>query len=204
MPTGTVKWFDPRSGEGYVVRGGREYPVRVQDIEPRARVPGARVRFSVSRERGVRRAVDVRLRRGTRVSPRQHRFGDLAGAHHPDEKGHPSLSRQRPDQAWALEGHPAEVARVWMRLLELGDLPTALLLYSPDARLHTEDGTVVGRADVGPVLAGRGLVGFRPRNPEVREEGGTVVVRWEERAETDLTLATRMRIAHGRIVEQSL
>jgi RNA polymerase-binding transcription factor DksA/ribosome-associated translation inhibitor RaiA len=73
MPDGVLQWYDDRRGEGRVVRGGREYPVRAADMEPRARVPGARLHFDVRRHEGVAIAVDVRLREGTRVSRRQRR-----------------------------------------------------------------------------------------------------------------------------------
>ncbi|MFP4073365.1 MAG: hypothetical protein ACLFVZ_04945, partial [Actinomycetota bacterium] len=55
----------------FIRRDGREYPVRSPDIETAARVPKAPVNFDIVRL-GVRWAVNVTLRRGTRVSPRQH------------------------------------------------------------------------------------------------------------------------------------
>ena len=71
MPDGVLQWYDARRGEGRVVRGGREYPVRAADMEPSARVPGAHVHFDVQTTKGVAVAVGVRLRAGTRVSRRQ-------------------------------------------------------------------------------------------------------------------------------------
>jgi len=62
VATGVVKWFDPLTAEGTIGKGGRELPVRAEDMEPSAQVAGARVRFDVARERGFERAVDVRLR----------------------------------------------------------------------------------------------------------------------------------------------
>jgi hypothetical protein len=204
MPTGVVKWFDPKTQEGVIRRGRREYPVRGEDMEPIARVAGARVRFSIRRDGGVGRAVKVWLRRGTRVSPRQHRFGDLVGAGHPNEKGHRPLTHRSPDQEWSFEGHPTELARTWLDLLEAGDLHTALLFYAPDALLHTDDGTVEGRKDIEPVLADRHLVGIRPRNPQIVGENDVIKVSWEAGAEETPAASTRLRIAHGKIVEQWL
>ncbi|MEX2556160.1 MAG: hypothetical protein WEB06_11055 [Actinomycetota bacterium] len=37
MPKGMVKWVDPRTGEGRIRRLGREYPVRLEDMEASAR-----------------------------------------------------------------------------------------------------------------------------------------------------------------------
>lgn len=58
-PTGTMRWFDPRTGEGRIVASGREDPADASDVEPRARATGARVHFDIQRVDGVARAVRV-------------------------------------------------------------------------------------------------------------------------------------------------
>jgi cold shock CspA family protein len=145
MPKGTLVWFDNQTGEGLIRRDGREYPVRGSDIETSARVPNAPVHFDIVRHEGVRWAEKVTLRRGSRVSARQHRFGDLAGAHHPDEKGHHPLTDDRPGVDPAYEGRPMELVEEWARLVNLGDLPTLRLLYAAEAVLHEGRKRVVGR-----------------------------------------------------------
>jgi CBS domain-containing protein len=34
VPDGLLQWYDDHMGEGRVVRGGREYPVRAADMDP--------------------------------------------------------------------------------------------------------------------------------------------------------------------------
>jgi ribosome-associated translation inhibitor RaiA len=111
MPDGIVQWFDARIGEGRIVRGSREYPLRAEDAEPAARHPGARVHFDIRREEGSERAVNATLRVGTRVSPRQRRFGDLAGARTPDAKGAAPFAHPHPDLVRQVEA-PVLFARV--------------------------------------------------------------------------------------------
>ena len=53
MPDGLLQWYDDRRGEGRVVRGGRRYPERAEDMEPHAPVPGARVHFDGKRRAGA-------------------------------------------------------------------------------------------------------------------------------------------------------
>lgn len=99
MPSGHVKWFDPKEGRGVIEHANRDHPVVAEDIEEEARVAGANVEFDLervgSRPNQVQRAVDVRLIEGTRTSKRQNRYGDLVGAKHPDEK---RPRRNRPPQ----------------------------------------------------------------------------------------------------------
>src|SRR5579883_3039929 len=88
MPSGQVIWFDAGTGEARLVgRQGREYPAVFSEIEPSARAAGARVTFDVARSGGMARAVNVRLRVGTRVAPTQRDFGNLAGARRPNTAG---------------------------------------------------------------------------------------------------------------------
>jgi hypothetical protein len=128
-----------------VVRGGRQYPVRAADVEPDARVPGARVHFDVKRHEGVNVAANVRLRPGTRVSPPQRRFGDMSGARRPDTRGTAPFARPHPEMGHRLASRPRTVAERWAALIAASDIEGAMLLYAPDAVVHTGDGDVRGR-----------------------------------------------------------
>ncbi|MEX0796311.1 MAG: hypothetical protein WD274_06425 [Acidimicrobiia bacterium] len=198
MTKGTIVWFDNQTGEGRIRRDGREYPVRISDIETSARVPNAPVHFDIVRHDGVRWAVNVTLRRGTRVSPWHHRFGDLAGAHHPDEKGHHPLTDDRPGVDPAYEGRPTELAEEWARLVNLEDLSTLRLLYAPEAVLHEGRKRVVGRDAIVEYLSAR----FSGSSPQARVLGGRNGVVAVELSLEGRTSLIELKLAHGRVVEQ--
>jgi cold shock CspA family protein len=198
MPKGTLVWFDDHTGEGLIRRDGREYPVRSSDIETSARVPNAPVHFDIVRHEGVRWAVNVTLRRGTRVSAHQHRFGDLAGAHHPDEKGHHPLTDDRPGVDPAYEGRPLELVKEWVRLINLGDLSTLRLLYAPEAVLHEERKRVVGRDAIIEHMSAR-LSGSSPQARVLGGRDGAIAVQLSLEGRTSLI---ELELAHGRVVEQ--
>lgn len=200
MPDGQLQWYDASRGEGRIVRGGREYPVHVDEMEPRARVPGARVHFDVTRREGVDVAANVTLRPGTRVSRRQRRFGDMVGARRPDTRGTAPFAAPHPEMGHELATHPAEVARAWAGSVSGNDVDAAALLYAPDAVVHAGDEDLRGR-QVHGWLSGSGLMGH-VHTIEVTGAGGTLAVRWtgpDGRAAT-----TWMRVDHGEIVEQWL
>jgi len=201
VPTGIVKWFDPATGDGMIGKDGRELPVRAKDMEPSARVAGARVRFDIARERGFERAVDVRLREGTRVSRRQHRFGDLAGTGHPDEAGRPPLTHGRPDRVRA-SGHPMETARRWVVAMEAGDLAGALACYAKNAVLHVGAETHVGLNAIQGVLDGHPLFQATPGRVVAHGESATILMRWSPGGPDVPGGETRLRIVHVRILEQ--
>jgi hypothetical protein len=198
MPKGKLLWFDDQTGEGLIRRDGREYPVRSTEIEASARIPNAPVHFNIVRQQGVKWAKNVTLRRGTRVSPRQHRFGDLAGAHHSDEKGHHPLTDDRPGVDPAYEGRPMELVEEWVRLVNVGDLSTLRLLYAPEAVLHEGRREVVGRDAIIEHMRARhsGL------SPQATVLGGRDdVVAVELKAEGRASLL-ELEVAHGRVVKQ--
>lgn len=198
MPDGLLQWYDSRRGEGRVVRGGHEYPVRAADVERRARVPGARVHFDVTRQGGVPVAVDVRLREGTRVSRRQRRFGDMAGARRPDTRGTAPFARPHPEMGHRLASQPHTVVRQWVELVGANDIGGAMLLYAPDAVVHTGDGDVRSRR-VSGWLSGSGLLGHL-RTVDIAGAGDHVVV-WC-RGTGGRRVTTWMRVVHGEIAEQ--
>ena len=211
MPTGTVRWFDPDTGDVRIVaRSGREYVARAADVEPAARAPRARVGFDVVREGGVARAVSVRLRRGTRTSRLQGGFGSLAGARRPDAAGGAASGRLYPEQgAGSAPRLPTAVARAWLEAMAEGDVTAVLRLYAPDAVVHVPGGDLAGRRAVQGFLNGSVLLGVRHADTQVRERGPLVHVRWPA-SDVDLTRTpiadrrrtTRLRVAHGQIVEQ--
>ncbi len=200
MPDGVVAWFDPSTGEAEVARSGRRYAARAADIEPVARRAGARVHFDVARADGTERAVDVRLRAGTRVSHHQHRFGTLVGARRPDTKG-PAPAAELHPELRSPEVHPLEVARAWATSLAAGDVDGAVSLYAPDAHLHDGGAEVAGRGDLAAWLAERTITGSR-RHARVRGDGRDALVWWEDGGPDEPGLEVRCRIAHGQLAEQ--
>lgn len=200
MPNGVVKWFDPKSGDAEVVHSGRRYPARAHDIETVARRDGARVHFDIRREDGTDRAVDVRLREGTRVSHHQHRFGTLEGVRRADAKGIGSYATIRPELRSAAV-HPLEVARAWGTCLAEGDVDGALALCAPDVVIHVDDGTIRGVRDVA-----RWFESSAPfdsgRHARIRgEEDGTAVVTWSPDGQGGTGMLARCRIRHTQIAE---
>lgn len=191
-------WFDEVTGQGMLRRNGHEYPVNSSDIEPVARVPLARVHFDVKRTQGVQRAVNVTLRRGRRMAPKQHRFGDLGGAHHPDEKGHHPLTDNRPGTDWSFEGHPVQLIEEWTRLVGDRELSTARLLYAPEAILHMGSEQISGRDAVIDRMR-EVFAGTTAQGDAVREREGVVSV---ELSIADKNVRFAFRVAHGRITEQ--
>ncbi|HEX6419685.1 MAG TPA: sigma 54 modulation/S30EA ribosomal C-terminal domain-containing protein [Acidimicrobiales bacterium] len=198
MPDGLLQWYDGRRGEGRVVRGGRRYAVRAEDMEPRARVPGARVHFDVKRQDGTAVAANVTLRAGTRVSRRQRRFGDMVGARRPDARGTAPFARPHPQLAHAVTTHPTAVVQRWADLVAAGDSEGAMLLYAPDAVVHAGAGDLRGRRIRG-WLTGSGLPGHL-RSVGVSGDGDRIEVRWVGPGDRPAT--TWMRVAHGEIAEQ--
>lgn len=200
MPDGLMQWYDEHRGEGRVLHGGKEYPVRAEAIERRARVPGARVRFDVERRDGIDVAVDVRLREGTRVARRQRRFGDQVGARRADTKGSAPFARPHPEMGLRLATHPEVVARRWAEHVADDDVEGATMLYAPDAVVHAGDEVLRGRRIHG-WLSASGLLGH-VEDTQTRGAGDIIALRWsgrDGRAETSW-----VRVVHGEIAEQWL
>jgi cold shock CspA family protein len=203
MARGRVRWFDPKAGEGGIVqqRGG-ELPVRASDIEARARIARAVVQFDIEREAGMRRAVNVRLQPGTRVSRHERRYAETAGGR---ALGHAHVIPEHTDVQVHLEGHPMRVAHQFMQLLQQMDLATLTHLYAPEARLHADGPVRTGRNDIQRYFAGGPLLGLQPSKVTMHGEDATILIEWAQDAQKvgGTTRGwTRLKIIEGRIVEQ--
>ena len=199
MPSGTLSWWDAATGNGGVQHAGHEYPVLLEDIEPGARQPKARVRFDVERKGAVERAVNVRLLKGTRVRRSQHDFGDRAGHRDPRSPINRPLTHRHPDVAPGTLHSPMDVGRKWVELIELGDVDAVLQLYHPSARFHSTGTTATGRDAIQHRLTGSGWLGRRFVSVNVRGLDDGIDLRW---VDAGGTAGTRIRIQDGRIVEQ--
>ncbi len=200
MPDGVVHWFDTVHGDAEVVDDGHAYHVPAGSIDPPARHPGARVHFDLQRVDGVEEAVDVRLRQSARASRHRHHFGSLEGAHGFDTKGRPPHAGAHPELR-AAAGHPVQVARSWATSVARGDVDGALALYSPDAVVHTGEGTLEGRAALSAWLETSPAFGCARHARIVGADDG-VIVTWEAEAPGDQGFAVRCRPAHGAVAEQ--
>ncbi len=198
MPEGVMEWIDGATGAGRIVRGGHRYSVALVDVEPDARVPGARVHFDVEHARpGVAR--NVRRRGGRRSRPQHHGAGSLSGARRPDSKGQPSAD----PFAHPLvdpEVHPSAVAAAWANHLIAGDAVAAGALFAPDAVLHTPGGDAEGAAATASLLAawpGTGAPAARVVTTE-DPDSGAIRITWPGWG-PDRTAV--VRVEHGEIVE---
>lgn len=198
MARGRVKWFDAKAGEGGVVqqRGG-ELPVRASDIEPKARVARAVVQFDIEREGGMRRAINVRLHPGTRVSRHERRYAEMSAG---GGLGHARMIPEHTDTQVHLEGHPMRVARQFMQLLRQSDLATLTALYAPNARLHAHGRARTGRNQIQSYFAASSLLSPQPSRVTMHGEGAIILIEWEQFGGTKVW--TRLKISRGRIVEQ--
>lgn len=199
MPDGLLQWYDARRGEGRIVRGGREYPVFADEMESRARVPGARVHFDIDRRDGVEFATNVTLRHGTRVSHRQRRFGDMVGARRPDTRGTAPYAKPQPGLGRRPASRPEEVAQLWAEKMGGSALDDVMLLYAPHAVVHAGDEDLRGRA-IHSWLSGSELPGTVNTVETTGAGDDTFELRWlDPRGQT---ATTWIRVDRGEIVEQ--
>ncbi len=182
MPDGVVQWFDQATGDAAIVRGGQVYRSSRAELETVARHPGARVHFDIRRDHGVQRAVEVTLRSGRRAGSA------------PFARPHPELGRSG-------ASHPLEIARKWARCLRSKDLDAAMLLYSPDAKLHADGRTLSGRSHLKGYLEASPLLGIE-QDAEVRGEDGGMLVRWAHNGLEQGGVEVRCRVEHGQLAEQ--
>jgi hypothetical protein len=200
MPDGVVRWVDPKAREAEVVRGGRVFRAGIGDVEPVARHGGAHVHFDIRRVEGQERAVRVTLRRGTRVSHHQHRFGTLVGARSVDAKGAARITGPHPELAGVKGLQPLEIARAWATSVASGDVVGALSLCAPDVVVHLPNRSLTGR-HAQTWLESVSVLGCA-RHARVRGAGDTAVVTWDPDGPDRPGLALRVRVAHGAIAEQ--
>jgi hypothetical protein len=201
MPDGVMQWFDPKTGEGEVIRGGRSFRTYVADVEPAARWAGARVHFDLDDEGGAVRAVSVTTRRGRRSSRHHRRTGSLAGARRADTARSAPFGRVHPEHRLSRTSNRLEVASAWARCARTGDVAAALQLYSSDGVLHTAEGDRAGHARVQTYLERSdwfGAVG----TPRMRDDDGRTVLTWDRPMGSLTVPVVACRIEHGRIVEQ--
>lgn len=76
MADGKLVFYDDNIGRGRIEDSSGKYTVTAEDVANDARVEGAYVTFDVERDEPHDRAINVRLREGTRNHRDQHRFGD--------------------------------------------------------------------------------------------------------------------------------
>ncbi len=149
MPDGHVQRIDQQRGEVYVVRNGRRLVAPLNEVEPAARVPGARVHFDLDRESGTDGAARVRLVSGTRTNKRHRRFGDLTGARRPGAKiKTSSTSRLGVD----VTTQPVRVVESWRDAMAARAFSDATSLYAPNAVVHTPGETHVGSKAIRALL----------------------------------------------------
>jgi hypothetical protein len=203
MPAGRIIWCDERSGDARIEHLGREYSTHVLDIEPDARVAGAPVHFDIARARGAERAVNVVLVPGLRTSVHQHRRGEDTHAQ-PDQAGHEPISGRRPWHVTNLERAPAhEIAAIWLRHVQAGEVDDAVAMYAPDAVVHIGATGLVGRDAARRTLLACPLFDHGELTTGMDDEGDAVVVGWSAR-EGAVAGMTRLRMQHGEIREQWL
>ncbi len=201
MPDGVMEWFDPATGTGRIARDGRRYVADVVDVEPPARVSGARVHFDIDGHRPGE-AVNVSSRRGGRSRPRHHRVGSLVGARRPDAKG-PSPADPFGRPLIDRQVHPEAVARAWARHVTAGDLEAAASLCAPNAVLHLSTGETKGQLAIGAGLEAWPYAGARVEPIDIVGEGdlGTMRMTWPgwgpDRSVT-------VHVDHGEIVHLSI
>lgn len=177
MPRGRVSFFDDSTGEGVIVAGGREYPVRAADVDAGPLRPRVPVEFDVVRDGGVERAVSVRVRTGRRVNKRQRRFGEVT-AKSPGGAGIPPLSRRRPGLTRRRVGRPLGLVTEWLGVLAAGDYPTAARFFAPDAVLTVGGREVAGRGRIEAELPA--LAPSRLAEIDVAGSPDGIVVSWRE------------------------
>ncbi|MDZ7676082.1 MAG: sigma 54 modulation/S30EA ribosomal C-terminal domain-containing protein [Acidimicrobiales bacterium] len=172
----------------------------MESVDSKARYPGARVHFDIDHRADGDVAVNVVLREGTRVSPRQRRFGDLVGARARETK----IETAGPDTESVRGGvaHPMRVAEAWAEHMTEGQLDDAVRLYSPTATYHAGGDVEIGpdrirkRLAVSPVF-GRGV------EPEaIAGEDDAIRVSWVAMEPGGDPVESHLIVQHGEIVEQ--
>ena len=205
MPDGRLQRIDAAKETAHIVRRGREFIASLSDVEPRARVPGARVHFDISRRDGQERATRVSLASGTRTNRGQRRFGDLAGSRQPGAKVKTTGASLL---GVGVSTQPVQVVQAWVEAGIEGATDAAAALYSPDAVIHTPDETITGRRHI--------LAFLENHSPRHFDLASVAVVGEDQLVRADYPPAVNpadndeisgpsscwFAVDHGRIVEQ--
>ena len=160
MPDGRVQRIDEQNETAYIIRRGRTYAAPLDEVESRARVPSARVRFDLRRRQGSEWAANVRLRQGSRSNRSHRRFGDLSGARRPGDKIDTIPARH---YGIDITTQPFRVADAWLTAMADSDFDGATSLYASGAELHTPTRAVAGRRAIRAELERSELAGARPQ-----------------------------------------
>jgi hypothetical protein len=192
-----VQRLDP-DDRVHVVRLGRHYPAHWSDVEPRARVVGARVHFDIARDGGVETATNVALRQGTRTGPHHRRFGDLSGARQPGDKVPTTATTEL---GVDVTTQPMRIAQEWAAAVADGRWDDAMSLYATDAAVHAGGAPHLGRTAVRTLLEEWASSGQRVGAPDIRGADRYVRVAWEG-DRTAPSGSTFLHIDGGRITEQ--
>ena len=206
MPKGHVKWYDTGQGTGVVEHNGREYAVEDSEIEPHARRPDAPVHFDVQRTDTGAVATSVELRAGSRTSHTSKGVGDMAGAHHPSEKGQDADTGGDTRMRRRVYGQrPEALVDDWIGFLSRGQIDDAVGLYAPDAVVHVTGRDIAGDHDIRQWLQDSQFHRSSDAQVEVTDDHqGRFTIRWRISPGDQGTLETTMRVVDGRIVEQTL
>lgn len=198
MPDGRVMRIDEDRQRVVIVRRGRSYEAPLTEVESAARVPSARVRFSLRRTDGVEEAERVTLRSGTRTSKRQRRFGDLTGARQPGAK---VATTAQTAFGINVTTQPFRVVEAWIEAIADQDFDGATSLYSPSALVHTNEGTITGRNRLRALQETCSATGDGPTSEQLH--GIDRFVRAECQRD-GAPVTTYLFVENGRIVEQWL
>lgn len=204
MPDGHVKWYDPKQDTGVVEHNGREYAVTGGEIDNHAQRSGAPVHFDIDRTDEGDIATAVTLRPGSRTSHTSHGVGDLAGAHHPSEKGQDEGVGEPGTDRKAYGQQPGELAADWVRFLSTGQLDRVVALYAPDAVVRVGERTIAGGDAIRRWLESSPLNGTSDAGAEViGEQTDHFTVRWRTIPGDEAAVENILRIVDGAIAEQT-
>lgn len=146
-------------------------------------------------------ASNVSLRKGTRVSHHQGRFGSLTGARQPDTKGRLRLAGMHPELATAYPEHPIELVRRWAVDLAHGEIDAAMALYAPDAEIVIGERRAVGRRAIRALLEEQQIVGSR-RPVQARGTVSGFETIWDPADRHEPAWIAYSELDHGMIREQ--
>lgn len=204
MPDGHVKWYDPKQDVGVVEHNGREYAVTGSDIDNHARRAGAPVHFDIQRTDEGDVATAVKLRAGSRTRHTSRGVGDLAGAHHPSEKGQNEGVGEPGTDRKAYGQQPRVLVEDWVRFLSTGQLDLVVNLYAPDGIIHVGDRDIAGHDNIRRWLERSALNGTSSARATVEgDETDRFTVRWHTIPGDEAAVENVLRVADGAIVEQT-